>query len=108
MESGWCSPVGRRFGPSSAHGIESRRDRASVLDRAACACCSPRRSFIPSRWWGGLGAASAGLVGELRRLGIDVRVAMPDYGGVALEDEERIELKVPKWVGPAFVRRGVH
>ena len=57
---------------------------------------------------GGLAAAAAGLVGELRRSGVDVDVLMPDYGGVDLLDEEVDELVVPDWVGPARIRSGVH
>jgi starch synthase len=61
---------------------------------------------------GGLAAAAAGLVAELRRQGVDVDVVLPDYGpasdGVALVDERVDELTVPDWVGPAYVRTGVH
>ena len=57
---------------------------------------------------GGLAAAAAGLVGELRRSGVDVDVLMPDYGGVDLLDEQVDELVVPDWVGPARIRSGVH
>jgi len=57
---------------------------------------------------GGLASASAGLVAELRRQGMDVDVVMPDYGGTALDDETEQSLDVPDWAGPARVRRGVH
>lgn len=57
---------------------------------------------------GGLASASAGLVGELRRQGIEVDVVMPDYGGIALDAVEERELEVPAWARPARVRRGVH
>ena len=57
---------------------------------------------------GGLAAAAAGLVGELRRQGVDVDVLMPDYGGVALAGESRVPLDVPDWVGPASMRVGEH
>lgn len=57
---------------------------------------------------GGLAAAAAGLVKELRALGLDVDVVMPDYGGIELADEHIDELVVPTWVGPAQIRRGVH
>jgi len=57
---------------------------------------------------GGLAQASAGLVAELRRQGVDVDVALPDYGGVVLADETVTEVTVPPWAGPARVRRGTH
>jgi starch synthase len=57
---------------------------------------------------GGLAHAAAGLVRELRRQGVEVEVALPDYGGVELEGEETLELAVPGWAGPATARRGVH
>jgi starch synthase len=61
---------------------------------------------------GGLAAAAAGLTAELRRQGAEVDIVMPDYGpggdGVALADEEIIELEVPSWVGHARVRVGEH
>ncbi|MCU0260715.1 MAG: glycogen/starch synthase, partial [Ilumatobacteraceae bacterium] len=61
---------------------------------------------------GGLAAAAAGLVAELRRQGVDVEVVLPDYGpggdGARLDDEHVDELHVPDWAGPAYVRSGVH
>jgi starch synthase len=57
---------------------------------------------------GGLAQAAAGLTRELRRQGVDVQVALPDYSGSALSAEERIELEVPAWAGPAIARRGLH
>ena len=57
---------------------------------------------------GGLAQAAAGLVRELRRRGVEVEAALPDYGGAALEGEERLELDVPGWAAPAVARRGVH
>ena len=57
---------------------------------------------------GGLAQAAAGLVGELRRQGVDVDVVMPDYGGIELSDASTHELAVPPWAGPARVRSGVH
>ena len=57
---------------------------------------------------GGLAAAAAGLGAELRRAGVDVDLVMPDYGGIALDDETTVELDVPDWVGAATVRRGRH
>jgi starch synthase len=57
---------------------------------------------------GGLAQASAGLVAELRRQGVDVTLALPDYGGTTLAGETVRSLTVPGWVGPASVRTGVH
>ncbi len=57
---------------------------------------------------GGLAAAAAGLGAELRRLGVELDLVMPDYGGVALVDETSITLDVPAWVGSATVRNGHH
>jgi hypothetical protein len=48
---------------------------------------------------GGLAAAAAGLGAELRRLGVDLDLVMPDYGDVALADETVTTLDVPAWVG---------
>lgn len=57
---------------------------------------------------GGLAQASAGLVAELRRQGVEVNVVLPDYGGIELEDETVRDLPVPAWAGPARVRTGFH
>lgn len=57
---------------------------------------------------GGLAAAAAGLVGALRRAGAEVDVLLPDYGGIDLVDEQRIDLDVPQWAGPASIRVGEH
>ena len=57
---------------------------------------------------GGLAAAAAGLGAELRRAGVDLELVMPDYGGIELDDETRVELDVPAWVGRATLRRGDH
>ena len=53
---------------------------------------------------GGLAAASAGLIGSLRRSGVQVDVLLPDYGGVDLDAIDVIELDVPQWAGPASIR----
>lgn len=55
---------------------------------------------------GGMAEAVAGLVGQLRRDGLEVTVALPDYGGIPLEDEKETELDVPDWAGPSSVRIG--
>ncbi len=54
---------------------------------------------------GGLAGAAAGLGAELRRLGVDLDLLVPDYGGVALVDETTTRLDVP---GGARVRVGTH
>lgn len=55
---------------------------------------------------GGMAEAVAGLVKQLRRDGVDVTVALPDYGGITLTDEKTTALDVPDWAGPATVRIG--
>ncbi len=56
---------------------------------------------------GGLAAASAGIVGELRRQGVEVELVVPDYFGTPLEDEEvRPITHIPQWFQPAYARRG--
>ena len=62
--------------------------------------------FAPLARVGGLAAASAGFVGELRRQGADVQVVLPDYGGTELRDESTLTLPVPAWAGPATARSG--
>ncbi len=57
---------------------------------------------------GGLAAAAAGLGAELRRLGVDVELVMPDYGGVELAGEVTQPIVAPDWVGPATMRVGNH
>ncbi len=56
---------------------------------------------------GGLAAAAAGFVAELRRQGVHVDVVMPDYGTVALTGQRSIELDVAEWAGPATARTGI-
>ena len=60
--------------------------------------------FSPLVTVGGLAAASAGLVGALRRSGIDVDVLLPDYSSATDGIVETIELDVPIWAGPAMVK----
>ncbi|MCB1000678.1 MAG: glycogen/starch synthase [Acidimicrobiales bacterium] len=55
---------------------------------------------------GGLAAAAAGLIDELRRQDVDLEVALPDYAGLPLADVEVVQLDVPDWAGPARARRG--
>lgn len=57
---------------------------------------------------GGLASASAGLIAELRRSGVEVDVLLPDYGGIELVDEQGWHVEVPGWVGEAWIRCGVH
>lgn len=56
---------------------------------------------------GGLAHAASGLVRELRDLGIDVDVVVPDYSALPLVDEVLSEIAVPGWAAPAVVRDGV-
>ena len=63
--------------------------------------------FAPLARVGGLGAAAAGYVAELRRQGVEVQVALPDYGGHELTGETVRTLEVPGWAGPAKARSGV-
>jgi starch synthase len=62
--------------------------------------------FAPLVRVGGLAAAASGLVDELRRLDIDVEVALPDYSGLPLDDEDVVDLDVVSWAAPARARRG--
>lgn len=62
--------------------------------------------FAPLATVGGLGLASAGLVHELRRQGVEVVLALPDYFDTELADETMIELDTPTWVGHARARSG--
>ena len=55
---------------------------------------------------GGLAAAAAGLVAELRQHDIDVQVVLPDYSATRLQHESVLELDVPEWAGPARARTG--
>ncbi len=58
---------------------------------------------------GGLAEAAAGLVGALRHAGIEVEVVLPDYSGVALDDQVATTMDLPAWArGPAHIRRGRH
>src|SRR5688500_2120634 len=57
---------------------------------------------------GGLAQASAGLVAELRRQGVDVTLVLPDEGGIPLTGASVRSPTVPDAVGPASVRSGVH
>ncbi len=56
---------------------------------------------------GGLALATSGLVRELRDLGVDVDVVVPDYFSVPLAGETLSELAVPGWAAPAIVRDGI-
>ena len=57
---------------------------------------------------GGLASAAAGLVHELRDQGVEVLVALPDYGDAQLASDESFDLAVPAWAAPATVRVGHH
>jgi starch synthase len=62
--------------------------------------------FAPLARVGGLAAAAAGLVAELRRQDVDVQVAIPDYFATKLQHETVQQLVVPEWAGPARARTG--
>lgn len=64
--------------------------------------------FAPVASVGGLAQAAAGLVRELRRQGVEVEVALPDYASEPLEGERSLELSVPGWAAPARARWGRH
>ena len=57
---------------------------------------------------GGLGSAVGGLVSELRALGHDVEVMVPDYNDVVLEQESIHSVAVPPWAGSMTLRSGIH
>ena len=62
--------------------------------------------YSPLARVGGLAAAAAGYVAELRRQGVDVHVVMPDYGNVALSAQHSQPLDVADWAAPATARTG--
>ena len=62
--------------------------------------------FAPLARVGGLAAAAAGLVAELRRQGVEVQVVLPDYFATKLQNETVVKLDVPEWAGPATARSG--
>lgn len=63
--------------------------------------------FAPLARVGGLAAAAAGIVAELRRQGVDVEVVLPDYFTTPMTGEKTITLDVPEWAGPARARSGL-
>jgi starch synthase len=62
--------------------------------------------FAPLARVGGLAAAAAGLVAELRRQDVDVQVVLPDYFATPMRGETIVRLEVPDWAGPASARTG--
>jgi starch synthase len=62
--------------------------------------------FSPLARVGGLAAAAAGLVAELRRQDVDVDIVVPDYFATPLVGESVVRLGVPEWAGPATARTG--
>ena len=62
--------------------------------------------FAPLARVGGLAAAAAGLVAELRRQDVDVQVVVPDYFTTPMRGEKVVDLAVPEWAGPARARTG--
>ncbi|HZX55658.1 MAG TPA: glycogen/starch synthase [Ilumatobacteraceae bacterium] len=63
--------------------------------------------FAPLARVGGLAAAAAGLVAELRRQDVDVQVVVPDYFETPLLKQTVRTLDVPEWAGPATARTGI-
>ncbi|MEA3183700.1 MAG: starch synthase [Ilumatobacteraceae bacterium] len=63
--------------------------------------------FAPLARVGGLAAAAAGLVAELRRRDLDVEVVLPDYFATPMRLETVVDLDVPEWAGPARARSGI-
>ncbi|HSB84875.1 MAG TPA: glycogen/starch synthase [Ilumatobacteraceae bacterium] len=63
--------------------------------------------FAPLARVGGLAAAAAGLVAELRSRGVDVQVVLPDYFTTPMAEEKTIALSVPEWAAPARARSGM-
>ncbi len=56
---------------------------------------------------GGLAEAAAGLARELQRLGVQLTIALPDYGDLELgRGSAPITLDAPDWAGPTTARRG--
>ncbi len=64
--------------------------------------------FAPFAVVGGLASASSGLVRELRAMGHDVQIVVPDYGDVALANESLATVACPEWAGAMDARRGIH
>ncbi|MEO7371842.1 MAG: glycogen/starch synthase, partial [Ilumatobacteraceae bacterium] len=62
--------------------------------------------FAPLARVGGLAAAAAGLVAELRRRHVEVQVVLPDYFATPLQRETVVTLDVADWAGPAVARTG--
>ena len=62
--------------------------------------------FAPLARVGGLAAAAAGLVAELRRQDVEVQVVLPDYFATPIRGETVVKLDVPDWAGPARARTG--
>lgn len=63
--------------------------------------------FAPLARVGGLGAAAAGLIAELRRQHVDVQVVIPDYFDTPMTKVTTVDLTVPEWARPARARTGV-
>ena len=97
-------------GDSQARATDGRKPALSELPRQTVGMrvVFATAELSPVATVGGLAAAAAGLGAELRRLGVDLEMVMPDYGDVALVDETTFALDVPDWVGAATVRTGHH
>ncbi len=53
---------------------------------------------------GGLGDFSSGFAREIRATGVDLDIALPDYGPFELESLTEHELDLPEWCSPATAR----
>ncbi len=87
---------------------ETRTGKLAVRQTGRMRVVFATAELSPVATVGGLAAAAAGLGAELRRLGVDLELVMPDYGDVDLVDETTMSLDVPDWVGSATMRAGFH
>ena len=89
-------------------GVERGGRRHRVVGKTGCMhVLFASAEFAPLARVGGLAAAAAGLVAELRTQGVDVDIAIPDYFALPLNDERVFDLNVPEWAGPASARQGI-
>ena len=102
------TPVRRRRRSRRAGRSRWRHARSSSSGRCRRAVPFATAELAPLVAVGGLAHAAAGLVRELASQGVEVEAVLPDYGGVELAGEERLELDVPAWASPAVARRGRH
>jgi starch synthase len=80
---------------------------SAPTDRAGLKILFASAELSPLARVGGLAEAASGLVAALRKAGVTVDLALPDYSGVVLADEQPLPVSVPDWAEPASARRGV-